>query len=191
MSTYAAWAPFLEPSQQRKPVNLPPPPENLPSGALAVAVTGHQDLGPARTWVSAFLLAAVQDYPTIQGLSSLARGADQLFADAVLRTGQPLVVVIPCAGYKGTFESADARDEYARLLAAASERVTLPFPAPSEEAFWAAGRRLVDEADVVIAVWDGEPAGGLGGTADVVDYARSKGRGVLHANPTTQSVTWI
>ena len=37
-------------------------------------------------------------------------------------------------------ESAEARDEYARLLAAASERVTLSFPAPSEEAFWAAGQ---------------------------------------------------
>jgi hypothetical protein len=34
---------------------------------------------------------------------------------------------------------------------------------------------VVDPSDVLVAVWDGEPARRLGGTADVVAYARERG----------------
>ncbi len=39
----------------------------------------------------------------------------------------------------------------------------------------AASRLMVDEADELFAVWDGEPARAFGGTADVVAYAREHG----------------
>jgi len=55
---------------------------------------------------------------------------------------------------------------------------TLAFREPSEEAFFAAGKAVVDACDWLIAVWDGEPARGLGGSADVVAYARNQGRRV-------------
>jgi hypothetical protein len=38
-----------------------------------------------------------------------------------------------------------------------------------------ASRRIIDDAAELIAVWDGEPARGYGGTADVVAYATSRG----------------
>lgn len=172
-------------------MTLPPTPPAVPDGPLAVAVTGHQDLGAAAPWVSDVLLAAVQIRQPIRGLSSLARGADQLFADAVVRTGGSLYVVVPCEDYEATFSSAGARAEYDRLLAAAQSQTTLSFPEPSEGAFWAAGQRLVNEADVVVAVWDGQPAAGLGGTADVVRYALDKGRPVLRLDPITRTVSWL
>ena len=34
---------------------------------------------------------------------------------------------------------------------------------------------MLKDADLLIAVWDGLPARGLGGTADVVAYARDHG----------------
>ena len=39
----------------------------------------------------------------------------------------------------------------------------------------AASNLMVDEADELYAVWDGKPARGYGGTADVVAYARGRG----------------
>ena len=42
----------------------------------------------------------------------------------------------------------------------------------------AAGRLLVERSDRLIAVWDGLPARGPGGTADVVAYARALSRPV-------------
>ena len=34
--------------------------------------------------------------------------------------------------------------------------------------------RMLDDADVLFAVWDGQPARGYGGTADVVAEARRR-----------------
>jgi hypothetical protein len=36
-----------------------------------------------------------------------------------------------------------------------------------------AGEKVVDLSDTLLAVWDGLPAKGYGGTADVVTYARA------------------
>ncbi len=43
----------------------------------------------------------------------------------------------------------------------------------------AAGQRVVDLTELVVVVWDGEVARGVGGTADIVDYAKAKGRELL------------
>ncbi len=47
--------------------------------------------------------------------------------------------------------------------------------APSREAAYAgAGRAVLDRCDVLIALWDGLPARGLGGTAELVVEARAR-----------------
>jgi hypothetical protein len=38
-----------------------------------------------------------------------------------------------------------------------------------------ASRHMLADADVLLAVWDGQPARGYGGTADVVNAARDQG----------------
>jgi hypothetical protein len=47
----------------------------------------------------------------------------------------------------------------------------------------------MEMADLVIAVWDGEPTRGKGGTADIVSYARDRGVHLVHLNPLDYSVT--
>jgi hypothetical protein len=117
------------------------------------------------------------------GVSSLADGADQLFAEHVLAAGGTLEAILPCAGYAGTLISDHSRARFAEMVRAAATVRTLPFPEPSEQAFLAAGQALVDSCDHLFAVWDGLPARGMGGTADVVEYARA------HGCPVT--VLWI
>src|SRR5262249_10330644 len=43
---------------------------------------------------------------------------------------------------------------------------------PREKAYELAGRAVVDRSDVMIVVWDGEPARGRGGTAEIYSYAQ-------------------
>ena len=152
----------------------------LRTGAeVRFGVTGHRILPPG---VAEF---AVEHWrrvlPTgdlLHGVSSLADGADQLFAEHVLSTGGTLEAVLPCEGYAASLISDDSRSRLADLRRAAATVVTLPFPAPSERAYLAAGHAMVDRSDHLFAVWDGRPARGPGGTADVVAYARSRGRPV-------------
>jgi hypothetical protein len=106
------------------------------------------------------------------GVTALAAGADQVFAKTVLGMGGNLRVIVPSRRYEEAFSSQAAVASYKRLLARAQEVERLNFAEPSETAFLAAGRRVVDCSDVLVAVWDGEPARGSGGTADVVAYAQ-------------------
>lgn len=145
----------------------------------AVACTGHQRMPDAAVrYAQARLPGLLRGLPPLVGVTSLAAGADQLFARAVLSAGGALHVVVPCGGYASTFGEPADRSAYEELLAAAERIDQLPYPDPSEEAFYAAGKAVVDAADRLIAVWDGGPARGLGGAADVVAYARTQGRDV-------------
>lgn len=113
------------------------------------------------------------------GITSLAVGADQLFARTVLALGGTIEVVLPTPAYRETFPDPDDRAAYEELLAKATKVTILPFPRPSEEAFMAAGQEVVDQSDRLIAIWDGLPPRGLGGTADVVAYAQKKDVAVM------------
>jgi hypothetical protein len=144
----------------------------------SVGCTGHQTLSPAtRRDVAAAIAAALARHSDDEliGLSSLAEGADQLFAFAVLAAGGRLHAVIPCRDYEKSFQSEPARSTYETLLHLTASSDILAFDGPSEEAFLSAGHEVVDHCDLLLAVWDGQVAAGRGGTADVVRYARDQG----------------
>jgi hypothetical protein len=109
------------------------------------------------------------------GVCSLAQGADDAFAEACRTKGLPYEAVIPCAGYEAVFSSEAARRRLRELRQAAIRETVLPFHEPSDEAFLAGGLVVVERSDLVVALWDGLPAKGLGGTADIVAYARDRG----------------
>jgi len=157
---------------------------------MKIGITGHQRLDDPSSWswvqseIDRILVAAK---PVI-GFSSLAIGADQLFARTVLEQGGKLVVIVPFDGYEAVFETEAGRREYTRLLDAASEREVLEQTGSREDAYLLAGHRIVDRAEQLIAIWDGQPAGGLGGTADIVHYATKQGRHLIHLNPMNLTV---
>ena len=154
----------------------------------SVGFSGHQSLSAeTRAAVRAALIQAFSKWERVLAVTSLAAGSDQIFAECGLAAGNDLMVIIPCDQYESTFTNSDDLATYRKLLKSSVESLQLPFPAPSEEAYWAAGRRMVDMTDMLIAVWDGRPAGGLGGTADVVHYAENLHKEVLHIWPSGAS----
>ncbi|MGH6659024.1 MAG: hypothetical protein ACREBM_05155, partial [Sphingomicrobium sp.] len=46
-----------------------------------------------------------------------------------------------------------------------------------------AGRATVAHCDILVAIWDGRPARGRGGTAEVVQLALTRGTAVVHVSP--------
>ncbi len=140
--------------------------QNIPSEALAFVRKGIADV-----------ISRSGEQPT--GVSSLAAGADQLFANILLNAGGRLHAVIPCHGYEKTFSEPANLGCFLGLLKKADIIETLDNPNPSEEAFLEAGHRVVELSDILIAVWDGKVAKGKGGTADAVNYARERGREIV------------
>ena len=161
---------------------------------MRIGITGHQRLAdPARWgWVKQEInrVLSSAERPLI-GVSSLAIGADQLFADAVLQYDGALEVVIPFVGYEFAFSEGHDREEYFRYLESASKQEVLEKHGSDDEAYLAAGLRLVDRSELLVAVWDGRPASGLGGTGDVVNYALEQGKRIIHLNPNTQEVNQL
>jgi hypothetical protein len=153
-------------------------------------ITGHQDLGPPETvsWVARTIDELIDEYGIDRGVTCLARGADQLYAILLQRRGRPYVAVIPSHDYSTVFAGPEDSTAFSSFLARAAERDTLPFTQASEEAYYAAGKRVVDLSDVLLAAWNGLPAKGLGGTADIVAYARTQGKPVIHIDTTQRSV---
>lgn len=159
---------------------------------MRVGITGHQRLDNPNDWgwVEQQINDVLDHLPgPLVGITSLAIGADQLFARSILRREGTLEVIMPFDDYERTFANDSARFEYNRLLRDASKLDVLKRTGSDEEAYLAAGRLVVDRSDLIIAVWNGRPAAGLGGTADVVRYARKHGKDVVHLNPRKHSTT--
>jgi hypothetical protein len=156
-----------------------------------VGVTGHQRLSNscAWDWISEQIQAELACInPPLVGITSLAIGTDQLFARIVLNVGGTVEFVMPFPSYTKAFSNAD-QVEFARLRALCSRTEVLPARSTDQESYLAAGKRVVDLSDLVIAVWDGQPPKGLGGTGDIVQYAIDRSRPLIHLNPDTKTLT--
>src|SRR6266516_1875567 len=147
-----------------------------------IGFSGHQQLGDESTvsFVASHLrdlLIAYREQVRQSGrdllvYSALALGADQLFVNIALELGISVEAVIPCASYEEICTSSESVNEYHRLLNSCQRVHRLPSRDCSDEAFLVAGQWIVDNSDIVILVWNGYPAGGRGGTADIAAYAR-------------------
>jgi hypothetical protein len=115
--------------------------------------------------------------PSITGVTSLADGADQLFARAVVDQGGLIEVIVPATQYRRGLP-ADTHAEYDDLLSHASRVHRLNFTESTPKAHMAASELMISMISELLAVWDQQPARGYGGTADVVAHARDHGRPV-------------
>jgi hypothetical protein len=160
---------------------------------MKLGVTGHQRLRPpaAWDWVRAELRKLLAMHAQREGaaITSLAAGADQEFADEALAAGIPVHVVLPCRRYELAFENEANVLRFQALLEKASHVTMLQHPAHSEQAFLEAGQCIVEASELLIAIWDGEPSRGPGGTGDIVSYAKCRGKAIVHVDPYRQRVT--
>jgi len=129
--------------------------------------------------------------PIIALTSSLAEGSDRIAAQAALAKNMPLDVVLPCprARYEETFDDDASRQEFAGLLDKARATLTLQLAADVNteqslgRAYELAGLTVLAQSDILIAVWDGQPARGRGGTAEIVDEAARLGTPIVVIDP--------
>jgi hypothetical protein len=165
-----------------------------PSGILRVGISGHRHLGPdPRTawYVHAECVRLLEHLrhlahyrgASLEAVSALAIGADTLFAQAALGLGLPLLALLPFEEYVHDFPEGPERDLFLQLRSLCREETSLPNRKRSNTAYLAVGKKTVEMVDYLVAVWDGQPARGKGGTADVVAYAERKGKPVLRIDP--------
>ncbi|WP_107486551.1 hypothetical protein [Streptomyces sp. MUSC 14] len=144
---------------------------------MRVGITGHRGLSTeVEERVRTLLDEAVSSFNATElvAVSCIADGPDSWFAEAVLKRGGRLEVVIPAAKYRESLPDWH-HPTYDKLLSHASDIHETGMTESTSEAHQAGSEILVGLAEELLAVWDGKPAWGYGGTADVVAYAERTG----------------
>jgi hypothetical protein len=119
-------------------------------------------------------------------VSSLAEGSDRIVAEAGLAAGFGLQAILPFSRteYAQDFKSPKSREVFDRLLDQASAILEMDGAADKRpRAYEATGFLMLENIDLLIAVWDGEAAAGRGGTAQIVNRAVADGIAVVWLDP--------
>ena len=160
-----------------------------------IGVTGHRLLNTddttLRDEIDKVLATLIEQHAgsTCILVSPLAEGADRLVAEiAMTKYNLPLEVPLPLPYelYTTDFQDEESIEVFKRLVGIAEFYYELPLKFGSVEELALAvgqtsndarnqqyalvGAYLVEHCDELIAIYDGEPAGGFGGTADVVAW---------------------
>jgi hypothetical protein len=103
---------------------------------VRIGITGHSNLSADTVaLVTAALRAVLTDISSpVVGVSCLARGADQVFARAVLELGGELEVVLPAGDYRERKVKPSNAADFDELLGKASTVTTTPFAESSAAA---------------------------------------------------------
>jgi len=125
-------------------------------------------------------------------ISGMAIGADQLFANAVIelkRAGYPitLVAAVPFQGQENNWPEY-TRVKFRNILSCA-DKVQIVSPGGYEaRKMQIRNCWMVDNSDIVLAVWDGKKEGG---TWNCISYAVSKNKVMVNLEPKTLSIKML
>jgi hypothetical protein len=124
----------------------------------------------------------------LMALSSLGTPADLIFAQEALNQAIPLVIVLalPPEELKQGF-SDQAATGFDQVLKSAAKVETL-LQTPKVEVATRVGQKLVDEADVILALSDDIQTTTAGDTAEVIAYAARRGRPVICLRETADGI---
>ena len=183
---------------------------------IQIGVTGHRDLvftDQLEKSINDALITEIKNLLnwgekyntplTYSILSPLAEGADRFVAkQAIKLLDAKLQVVLPMNEdeYLMDFTSQESRLEFKNMLKQAEnchQLITKPlaevYPGKDDaeqriRAYEKTGRYVVDNCDILIAIWDGEPAKSSAGTGAVVEHAKRKHKPliIISANDPTK-----
>ena len=171
---------------------------------MAVAFTGHrpetipyiEDTDSARYFVlEKMIWQEVHKYINASYTTfycGAARGADILCGEIILsekETNHPELKLICAIPFKEQARGWDIMEkiQYWELLRR-SDRIVQVCDSYQRGCYHARNRYMVDNSDVLIAIYNGEPKGG---TAYTVNYAQKQGKEIVVINPDTFEKTTL
>ncbi len=167
---------------------------------LRIGVTGHRNLSNGSAVAEAVdklvasidqLIANPEDVPIEWCvISPLAKGSDRIVAKSILKKKNArleLLTPFPLDEYRKDFSDPEDLLEFNQLLQKADPPLTEPLEKnadqnnskPRTRGYLPVGRKVVDACEILIAIWDGKPSRGKGGTAEIVSYALERGKTIL------------
>jgi len=150
---------------------------------MKIAITGHRPskLGNDYDLISPLIIkikSQLQDYIDYTNpnalISGMALGIDILWAELAIENKIPLIAAIPCFNQDKMWPE-KSKIRYNKILH--SEFTDIHYVTQTEYTPFCMQKRnewMVDNCDLLIAVWDGTS----GGTANCVKYAKQKSKSI-------------
>ncbi|MFK7823596.1 MAG: tetratricopeptide repeat-containing protein [Oligoflexales bacterium] len=167
---------------------------------LSIGITGHRDLqinNELKQTVEEIFKKLGIAHRRLRIFSPLSEGTDRIIYHVAkaIDDKTELISILPTeiTDYVTDFESEDSRKEFLSLIGM-SEKIIFPEGLTKDildkgnrlmsrnAAYLNAGKYVVDQSEIVIAIWDGFNSRGMGGTGDIVQYAYSINREVIWIN---------
>lgn len=160
--------------------------------SIKIGITGHRKIknpDEVKAKIEASINQILKDNQTNEFIAytALAYGADTLFAQvAKEKYNAPIKAVIPFQKeeYEKDFDKPEFLTEFNKWYdeLKPEELTQLKLIKDDEkkndenrnDAYEAVGKHIVEKCDVMLAVWNGQPAGGKGGTTDIIDECLKK-----------------
>lgn len=148
---------------------------------MKVMVTGHRPerITGREQEIKEWLTKKVEELKPSDCISGMAQGADQIYAEVAYEKGIPLICAWP---YERKLHPVEQKyHDYAEVNHVAFHKFQ-----PS--CYVTRDKWMVDNCDIVLAVWDGNP---VGGTYDTIEYAKQKHKHIYLFPWTAESITEI
>jgi len=150
------------------------------SKAFVIGISGHRKLANpnrVRQKVQKFLKVQTFLHPKIIAISGMAEGADTIFAEEALKLEIPLRIILPfpLEYYKTTFSDDTAREMLNKLFNMSKSTSSILNTQPENtdirrQAYLDCGKKIAEESDIMLLVYDGQTAKGKGGTGDIYKF---------------------
>lgn len=140
-----------------------------------IAASGHRPGrigGYTREVEERLYRAAIHAVDVLQpdiAISGMALGWDQAWALACLDAGVPVIAAVPCTGQDSKWP-VDSQALYQRTLRRCENVVFVTYGPYTPACMHKRDRWMVDHANELVVLWDGNPGGG---TTATVEYAKS------------------
>lgn len=155
-----------------------------------VAITGHRPKSldndytyksEAWEWVRSEMTATFEKVKPSMIVSGMALGVDTVAAECAIALEIPFIAAVPFPGQEAKW-SVEQQQHYALLLNFAQEVITVDKGPYSPYLLQKRNEFMVDQADLVLAVWNGWK----GGTRNCVEYALKNRVPVWRLDPNTK-----
>jgi hypothetical protein len=163
---------------------------------LAIGFSGHRTL-PNESNCREAIRGALEDWKArvpgaVYGVSSAAAGGDLLFAETCIELGLPVRILLPFPAEQFREDFDDTTWRRAERVLAQAVSVEITGDGQSRpEMYYECGVEMVRQSRLLIALWNGQTGQGLGGTEDIIQFAKARGRSILWINSATGAVQYL
>lgn len=158
---------------------------------MIVAFTGHrpEEIGgygcnPTRSWIVDGLYKILNHLKPTEAICGMALGVDTWAAALCLTERIPFIAAIPFEGQESIWPE-ERQKHYKWLCSKAKVKYIVSKGGYSPEKMQIRNEWMVDNAHVIIAVWNGSD----GGTANCVNYAKLMKKPIFILNPEQRTLT--